>query len=58
MLAAHHQTRFLLLGGLEQNLGGGFTAYFALSYVVVVAGFVSFGIATFRAGCTRAGPGR
>lgn len=26
--AAHHQTRFLLLGGLDQNLGGGFTAYF------------------------------
>lgn len=50
VLAAHPQTRFLLQGGLEQNLGGGFTAYFALSYVVVVAGFVSFGIATFRSG--------
>ncbi|MGH3277698.1 MAG: hypothetical protein ACRDNW_00980 [Trebonia sp.] len=50
VLAAHHQTHFLLRGGMEQNLGGGFTAYFALSYVVVVAGFVSFGIATYRAG--------
>ncbi len=49
VLAAHHQTRLLLYGGLEQNLGGGFTAYFALSYVVIVAGFLSFGIATFRA---------
>jgi hypothetical protein len=50
VLATHDQTRFLLHGGLEQNLGGGFTAYFALSYVLVAAGFVSFGIATFRAG--------
>ena len=49
VLAAHHQTRFLLAGGLEANLGGGFTVYFGLSYVVVVAGFISFGIATFRA---------
>jgi hypothetical protein len=49
VLAAHHQTRFLLLGGPDQNLGGGFTAYFDLSYVVIVAGFLSFGIATFRA---------
>jgi hypothetical protein len=49
VLAAHHQTRFLLLGGLDQNLGGGFAAYFALSYVLTVAGFLSFGIATFRA---------
>ena len=50
VLAAHHQTRFLLLGGLDQNLGGGFTAYLDLSYVVIVSGFVTFGIATFRAG--------
>lgn len=50
VLAAHHQTHVLLQGGLEQNLGGGFTAYFVLAYVVVVAGFLSFGIATFRAG--------
>jgi hypothetical protein len=58
VLAAHHQTRFLLLGGLDQNLGGGFTAYFDLSYAVIVAGFLSFGIATFRARvCPRwAGP--
>ncbi len=50
VLAGHDATRFLLQGGLEQNLGGGFVAYFALSYLVVVAGFVSFGFATFRAG--------
>lgn len=50
VLAARHQTRFLLQGGLEQNLGDGFTGYFAFSYAVVVAGFLSFGIATFRAG--------
>lgn len=50
VLAAHHQAQFLLQGGLEQNLGGGFTAYFPLAYVVVVAGFLSFGTATFRAG--------
>jgi len=49
VLAAHHQTRFLLLGGLDQNLGSGFAAYFAVSYVLTVTGFVSFGIATFRA---------
>lgn len=49
VLAAHHQTRFPAARGLEQNLGGGFTAYFAFSYVVVVAGFISFGIATYRA---------
>jgi len=49
-LAAHPQTHFLLLGGLEQNLGGGFVAFFGLSYVVTVAGFLSFGIATSR-GC-------
>lgn len=49
VLAAHQQTRFLLRGGLEQNLGDGFTAYFAVSYLAVVAGFVSFGIATYRA---------
>jgi hypothetical protein len=49
VLAAHNETRFLLQGGLEQNLGGGFLAYFTLSYLVVLAGFVSFGIATFRA---------
>jgi len=48
-LAAHHQTHFLLLGGLDQNLGGGFTAFFGLSYVLTVAGFLSFGIATSRA---------
>jgi hypothetical protein len=50
VLADHDATRFLLQGGLEQNLGGGFLAYFTLSYLVVVAGFVSFGFATFRAG--------
>ena len=49
VLAAHDETRFLLRGGLEQNLGGGFLAYFALSYLVILAGFVSFGFATFRA---------
>ncbi len=27
----------------------GFLAYFTLSYLVILAGFVSFGIATFRA---------
>jgi hypothetical protein len=48
VLAAHHQTRYLLLGGLDQNLGSGLTAYFDLSYAVVVAGFLSFGM-TFRA---------
>jgi len=48
-LAAHHQTRFLLAGGLDENLGGGFAVYFGLSYVMVVAGFISFGIATFQA---------
>ncbi|MBO0685131.1 MAG: hypothetical protein J2P45_18420 [Candidatus Dormibacteraeota bacterium] len=48
-LAAHPQTHFLLLGGLEGNLGGGFTAYFDLSYAVVLAGFICFGIATYRA---------
>ena len=50
VLAAHDQTHFLLLGGLDQHLGGGFAAYFGLSYLVAVAGFVSFGIATLRAG--------
>ncbi|MDR0360844.1 MAG: hypothetical protein LBJ87_15460 [bacterium] len=50
VMAAHDQTRFLLQGGLEQNLGGGFLAYFTLSYLVVLAGFVSFGFATFRGG--------
>lgn len=49
VLAAHEQTRFLLAGGLEENLGGGFTVYFSLSYLLVVAGFISFGIATFKA---------
>jgi hypothetical protein len=49
VLAAHDETRFLLQGGLEQNLGGGFLAYFGLSYIVVLAGFVGFGLATFRA---------
>jgi hypothetical protein len=49
VLAAHDETRFLLQGGLEQNLGGGFLAYFTLSYLVILAGFVSFGFATFRA---------
>ena len=49
VLAAHHETRFLLQGGLEQNLGGGFLIYFNLSYLVVLAGFVSFGLATSRA---------
>ncbi len=49
VLAAHHETRFLLQGGLEQHLGGGFVAYFTLSYLVVLAGFISFGIATSRA---------
>lgn len=48
-LAAHHQTRFLLAGGLDENVGSGFTIYFGLAYVVVVAGFISFGIATFQA---------
>jgi hypothetical protein len=49
VLAAHDETRFLLQGGLEQNLGDGFLAYFALSYPVILAGFASFGFATFRA---------
>jgi hypothetical protein len=49
VLAAHDETRFLLQGGLEQNLGGGFLAYFILSYLVILAGFISFGSATFRA---------
>jgi hypothetical protein len=57
VLAAHDATRFLLHGGLEQNLGGGFLAYFALSYLVVVVGFVSFGFATFRAGAYPRWPG-
>lgn len=49
-LADHQQTQFLLRGGLEENLGAWFVAYFVLSYLFVVSGFVSFGIATFRAG--------
>lgn len=49
-LAAHQPTRFLLQGGLDQNLGSGFTDYFTLSYVVILAGFMSYGIATSRAG--------
>jgi hypothetical protein len=50
VLAAHDQTQFLLVGGLDQHLGGGFTAYFGLSYLIVLAGFLSYGIATLRAG--------
>lgn len=49
MLAAHNQTRFLLVGGLDQHLGSGFTAYFDLSYLLLVAGFLGFGIATIQA---------
>jgi hypothetical protein len=49
VLAAHDETHFLLQGGLEQHLGGGFLAYFTLSYLVILAGFISFGFATFRA---------
>lgn len=48
-LAAHQQTHFLLQPGLDQNLGGGFTVYFALSYAVILGGFVSYGIATSQA---------
>lgn len=50
VLAAHDQTQFLLVGGLEQHLGGGFAAYFGLSYTLVLAGFLSYGIATFKSG--------
>jgi hypothetical protein len=49
-LAAHRQTRFLLQGGLDTHLGSGFTLYFDLSYVVIVAGFLAFGVAASRAG--------
>jgi hypothetical protein len=38
VLAANDETRFLLQGGLEQNLGGGFLAYFTLSYLVRLEG--------------------
>jgi hypothetical protein len=50
MLARHSETQFLLTPELERSLGGGFLTYFALSYVVLLAGFVCFGIATRRAG--------
>lgn len=56
VLAAQDQAHFLLSGGLDQHLGGGFTVYFGISYVVAVAGFISFGIATFRRAFTRGGP--
>lgn len=49
MLAAHHQTQFLLQGGLEPNLGKGFLAYFMPSVLATPLGFIAFGIATFRA---------
>jgi hypothetical protein len=49
-LAAHDETRFLLRGGIERNLGQGFAIYFLPSIAATLLGFVTFGIATFRAG--------
>lgn len=48
-LAGRDETRFLLQGGLEQNLGGAFLAYFYLSYLCLLAGFVAYGVATSQA---------
>lgn len=48
-LAAHPETHFLLTEGLDASLGAGFSAYLLASYLLVVAGFVSFGLASFRA---------
>jgi hypothetical protein len=49
-LAAHEETRFLLRGGMERNLGQGFAIYFLPSIGATLLGFITFGIATFRAG--------
>ena len=48
-LAVHRETQFLLRGSLEQNLGQGFAIYFLPSILGTLLGFISFGIATFRA---------
>jgi hypothetical protein len=49
VLAGHEQTQFLLRDSLEQNLGRGFLVYFLPSIPVTLVGFLSLGIATFRA---------
>ena len=47
VLAAHAETRFLLRD--QNGLGQGFAIYFFPSIIGTLLGFVSFGIATFRA---------
>jgi hypothetical protein len=49
VLANHQETWFLLRGDMEANLGVGFLVYLVLSYLIVVSGFICFGIATFQA---------
>jgi hypothetical protein len=57
VLAAHDETHFLLQGGLEQNLGGGFLAYFALSYLVILPASSASGLPPSGRVSTRVGPG-